>query len=130
MTAGQNPRTPRTARELLSFLVVGGSNTVLSSLLYLVLLTWLSHTLAYLLAYVAGTIYSGIVNARYTFRASLKPWRLLGLVLYYLGLYLLNAAVLEGLVTILGIDERMAIVFVILLGVPLGFLGSRYILRT
>src|SRR5688572_8998443 len=87
----------RTSRELAAFLAVGAANTLLSTLLYLALLTWTSHTLAYLLAYVAGTLFSGVVNSRLTFRVAIRPRRLAALVLYYLALYLVNAALLEGL---------------------------------
>jgi putative flippase GtrA len=116
--------------QFLRFLIVGASNTILSSLLYIGLLSLTSHTLSYVLAYLAGTLYSGAVNSKFTFTVSPCRSRLIRFVFFYIGMYCINAVILELAVRYTSIGELLAIVVVIIFSVPIGFIGSRLILST
>lgn len=116
-------------REFVVFLLLGASNTLLTLLLYWLLLRWLPHTAAYALSYAAGTVYSAVTNARFTFRTRLTGVAFLRFAAWTLGLYAFNALFLELLVRWLGLDARYAVLIVTAVAVPLGFLGSRLALR-
>ena len=116
-------------REFLSFAVLGAINTLLGLVLYWLLLRWMSHTLAYAISYVAGIVFSAAMNARFTFRTALTARSFVLFAAWTLGLYAFNALFLELLVRYVGIDPKYAVLVVIAVAVPLGFIGSRWSLR-
>ena len=116
-------------REFLVFLLLGASNTLLTLLLYWLLLRWLPHTAAYAISYAVGVVYSAVTNARFTFRTPLTGAGFLRFAAWTLGLYTFNALFLEGLVRVAGLDPRYAVLIVTAVAVPLGFLGSRLALK-
>ena len=116
-------------REFLVFLLLGASNTLLTLLLYWLLLRWLPHTAAYALSYAAGVVYSAATNARFTFRTRLTAPGFLRFAAWTLGLYACSALFLELLVRGAGMDARHAVLVVTAAAVPLGFLGSRFALK-
>ncbi len=116
-------------REFLVFLLLGASNTLLTLLLYWLLLRWLPHTAAYAFSYAAGVVYSAATNARFTFRTRLTAQGFLRFAAWTLALYAINALFLELLVRGAGIEARYAVLVVTAVAVPLGFLGSRFALK-
>jgi putative flippase GtrA len=116
-------------REFLSFAVFGAVNTLLGLLLYWLLLRWMSHTIAYAISYAAGIVFSAAMNARFTFRTALTPKSFTLFAAWTLGLYAFNALFLEVLVRYVGFDARYAVLVVIAVAVPLGFVGSRWSLK-
>ena len=127
---GHAPPAARTTRsEFLLFCAVGASNTVLSLCLYWLLLDHSGHTIAYGLACCVGTVYSAFLNSRLTFSTRLTGRSFVRFAFMTLGLYLINAALLEVLVRLLAVDARYAILIVTAVGIPLGFLGSRMLFK-
>lgn len=114
--------------EIIRFLLAGGSTTLLSYLLYLALLLVLRPTPAYAIAYLAGFIWSFVVNTRYVFRAEASLAKLIRFPLVYAA----QAVVSIGLFSILerfsNIDQRIIPLAVILATVPLTYLLSRRLL--
>jgi putative flippase GtrA len=115
-------------REFLTFAVLGATNTLLGLLLYWLLLRWMSHTFAYAISYAAGIVFSAAANARFTFRTALTARSFALYTGWLLGLYAFNALFLEVLVRYAGIDAKYAVLVVIAVAVPLGFIGSRWTL--
>lgn len=116
-------------RRWLRFLVGGGLNTAFTYALYLLLNTVLSYQPAYLLAYLAGIVFSYWFNAAVVFRLPLS-WR--GLAAYpvvYVVQYLASALLLGGLVESLNVPERLAPLIVTAVMVPMTYLMSRFMLN-
>jgi putative flippase GtrA len=127
--AGAPGRRAVIQREFLRFALLGGANTLLTLGLYWLLLRWTTHTVAYALAYAAGIVFSAVANARYTFGTQLTAQRFATFAGVTLLLYAFNAALLEALVRWAGVDPRLAVLVVVAVSVPLGFIGSRRALR-
>ena len=126
---GTGPEAARTRKEFVVLALLGVTNTLLTLLLYWLLLLWVSHTVAYAASYGAGIVFSAVTNARFTFGTRLTWVRFGMFALWTLGLYAFNAAFLELLVRGIGMDARYAVLVVVCVAVPLGFLGSRWALR-
>ncbi len=120
--------TGRTRRQLVVFVLLGASNTLLTLLLYWLLLRWLPHTLAYAISYASGIVYGAVTNARFTFRSRLTGPAFARFAAWTVGLYAFNALLLEALVRLGGMDARFAVLVVVAVAVPLGFLGARWAL--
>lgn len=116
-------------REIVRFVLAGLANTAASYLLYLLLLLFLPYTFSYTLAYVAGLVFSYLLNSLWVFRkpVALKKalrWPFVCAVQYVISVLLLRVAV-----EIFGVEPRFAPLLAIALTVPVTFLLSRAILR-
>lgn len=121
--AGRLGRAPRWLR----FLATGASTTAFSYLLYLLLLQVLSAKIAYVVAYVAGIVWSYSFSATWVFGGR---WTWRGLAAYPL-VYLLQAgaafALFSWLVDGLRISPVVAPLAAVVLLLPLNFLAGRWI---
>lgn len=116
----------RTRRQVITFVLLGASNTLLTLLLYWLLLRWVPHTVAYAISYAAGIGYGAMTNARFTFRTRLTGPGFVRYAAWTVGLYAFNALLLEALVRVAGMDARFAVLVVVAVAVPLGFVGARW----
>ena len=110
------------------FLIAGIVNTILSYLVYFLLLTFMSYTLAYSVAYCVGIVISYFLNARYVFVQPLKLRQFLRFPIVYIVQYGLGIAILKLLVETGSVGPRLGMVFVILITIPVTFLLSKYLL--
>ena len=114
-------------RQLVLFLAVGVSNTILTYLTYLGLLLVVGYGLAYTGAFVVGLIYTGLLNIRVTFARHPTVAAFAIFAVYYLLYYLLNLALLRLVVEVLGIDKRLALLAMMPVIIPLNFFVTRLI---
>jgi putative flippase GtrA len=121
--------TRSSSRQLARFLVVGALNTGLSYLVYLALLRWVSYRWAYSLSYAAGILLSFVLNSLFVFRVPLSWRRLLPYPSVYLVQYLLGLGVVHVGVELLGWDQRLIPVAVLVVTVPVSFVLTRWVLR-
>jgi putative flippase GtrA len=112
-------------RELLRFAIVGGSNTLITLLLFTLLQHWLDAGLAYTLVFALGLIYTTSMTATVVFGARLT-WRT---ALLYVGWYLLVYSVGLGTVSLLGRvwapSPFVTAAVTVCVTAPLNFLGGR-----
>ena len=118
-----------TTGQFRRFLLVGLANTFIGCAVYLAFVSFLSHTLAYGIAFVAGTASAATLHARITYGVPLRRSSFALTAMFYLISYLANAAVLELVVRGLGIDKRMAILAVVAVSVPITFFVTRIIYK-
>ena len=112
-------------RQVRRFVFVGGANTGLTYLLYLLLNLFLIYEIAFTISFAAGVLFSAFFNARYSFSTGLGLRALLRfsalcLINYYLGLQILIFCVEE-----LHIRQALAPLIVVAIMLPLTFFGSR-----
>lgn len=115
--------------QLTRFLLVGGSNTLVTLILFVVLQQWLPASVAYSIVFAAGLVYTTVLTSTVVFGARLQ-WRTGAL---YIGWYLLVYAVGLGAIQVLQAawDPSALVTSVVVLGVtaPLNFLGGRLVFR-
>jgi putative flippase GtrA len=111
--------------QLVRFALVGGSNTVVTLLLFVLLQHWLPAAVAYTTVFALGLAYTTAMTARVVFGARLT-WRAGGL---YVGWYLLVYGVGLGTVSLLdsvvGHSPVLTAVVTVVVTAPLNFLGGR-----
>ena len=120
---------PSNRSSVLRFLVVGGSNTAVTLVLFALLARVIPAWVAYTMVFALGLAYTTVLTGRFVFGAE-STWRHSGL---FIGWYLLVYAVGLGLVQTLqalGVDspDLLALLTVVVTA-PLNFLGGRWIFR-
>ena len=111
----------------LRFVAQGLANLVLTSLIYLLALRWLSYPAAYTVAFMFGILFAYVVNRSFVFRAAGSRRA----VLAFIGTYLFIYAVGLTITTLLQprIGSEIALGAALLVTVPLSFLMSRWIFK-
>jgi putative flippase GtrA len=109
--------------------VVGAVNSGLTYLVYLTLLRGISYRWAYSLSYVAGIFLAFGLNSLFVFRVPLRWRKLLPYPSVYLVQYLLGLCVVYAGVELLGWDERLMPILVLVVTVPVSFVLTRWVLQ-
>lgn len=115
--------------ESIRFLIGGIANTLLSYLVYLLLLLWLSYATAYTGSYVIGIITAFFINTLFVFRC---PWswkKLLSYPLVHLFNYAAGLGIVSLGVRVFHIDQRIAPIVATVVMFPLTFVLTRFLLR-
>lgn len=113
-------------RQILRFLLVGGSNTAVTGVCLWFLASVIDPQVAYSIVFAAGIIYSTALTSRYVFSAKTSPPRMAAYVFWYLGVYAV------GLVLVRMLDHHgesplvLAVVTVVITA-PLSFVGAMLI---
>ncbi len=116
-------------KEIFRFLLAGGSNTVISYSVYLLLNLVLPYVWAYSLSYVLGIGVSYVLQAKWVFHVPLSWKNFMAFPLVYLVQWLLGLAILAFLVEWFALNENVAPLIVIVATLPVTFIMSRFIVR-
>lgn len=116
--------------QFIKFIGAGGVNTLVTYILYLILLQIFSYQISYTLTYIFGIGLSYWLNLKYVFneKSSKKKMGLFPLV--YLAQYLLGMVIMYIAIEKLSVPETIAPILVILLTLPLTFFLSKFILTS
>jgi len=109
------------SRKFARFIVVGGCNTLASYAVYLLLLLVIDYRIAYTIAYAAGLASGYWANARFVFRAPLKPRSALAYLASYGLTYLAGVGTLYVAVDLLGGAKALGMLAALLVSVPLSY---------
>lgn len=111
------------------FIIAGGSNTLLSYAVYLLLLPVLPYWASYSLGYVAGIFLSYLLSRFFVFRANASLIGSLVFPFVYVGQWLCGLAITWAWVGVFGYSKFLAPLVASALTLPLTFLLSRKIFR-
>jgi putative flippase GtrA len=115
--------------EVVRFLLVGGSNTLVTLALFVLLQLWLAPAVAYTVVFALGLAYTTAMTASVVFGARLT-WRtggaFVGWYLLVYGVGLLAVQVLQALWTP---SSLVTAVVTVAVTAPLNFLGGRLLFR-
>ena len=110
------------------FLLFGAFNTVLTYLLYCVLVFVMHPQLAYALVFALGIALAWAGNSRFVFRRPLTGKVAAVYPLMYLAQYLLTAALIHALTAWLSLGARAALAIALIITTPLSFAWNRALL--
>ena len=116
------------ALAALRFLIAGGLNTGLTFVLYWLLLLVINYRVAYAISFVAGIIFSYVVNTKFVFRTDYSLRKMVLFPLVYLVTYFVGALVLQLSVARFGVDARIAPLVSICATLPLTYLLTKLVL--
>ena len=116
-------------REFVRFMLVGASNTLLSWVLFVVLVRFMHYPVAYTLAYAAGIVNSYLLNVCFVFRERVSITSFLKFPLVYLLQYGLGLLLMSLLAGKFGMKPEVAMTVVILITLPVTFLATRKIIK-
>jgi putative flippase GtrA len=115
--------------EVVRFLLVGGSNTLVTLALFVLLQQWLEPAVAYTVVFALGLAYTTAMTASVVFGARLT-WRtggaFVGWYLLVYGVGLLAVQLLQALWTP---SSLVTAVLTVAITAPLNFLGGRLLFR-
>lgn len=124
-----NDGRPSNRSSILRFVVVGGSNTAITLVLFALLARVIPPWLAYTVVFALGLTYTTVLTGRFVFGAD-NTWRRSTLFVgWYLAVYALGLGVLQTLQA-LGVESPdILAVLTVVVTAPLNFLGGRRIFR-
>jgi putative flippase GtrA len=111
--------------QLVRFALVGGSNTVVTLLLFVLLQHWLPAAVAYTLVFALGLAYTTVLTARVVFGARLTRRTSALYVGWYLLVYGVGLATVSLLDSFVGRSPVLTAVVTVAVTAPLNFLGGR-----
>lgn len=115
--------------EFFRFLLVGASNTVLSWVLFALLVQFMPYLAAYTLAYVLSIVNSYFLNVCFVFKERISVTAFLKFPVVYMLQYALGALLMWLLAEQAGMRAEIAMMIVIFLTSPVTFLMSRIIIK-
>lgn len=121
--------TKNTQSEFVSFLVAGAINTILSYMLYFLLLDCLGYILAYSVSYIIGIAISYFLNVYFVFKSNASVSSFIKFPIVYVTQYVFGVGILWLLVDRFVITPSIALVVVIVATTPVTFSISRFVLK-
>lgn len=122
--------TKRIKSEFFRFLLVGGLNTGVTYVLFIILQYFMRHQLAYTLVYILGILLSYWLNSVFVFHQNISLKKALQYPLVYLIQYLIGVLVLTLLVDWIHFNAILAAPIAIVSAIPVTFVLSRTIIKT
>lgn len=120
---------PSNRSSILRFLAVGGSNTVVTLVLFALLARVMAPWLAYSAVFALGLAYTTVLTGRFVFGAH-NTRRSSGLFIgWYLAVYALGLGVVQTLQALGVSSPDILALLTVLVTAPLNFLGGRWIFR-
>ena len=119
------PGWSETWGQAVRFVLVGGTNFLLTYAVYLALLPFARPVVAILVANAVGIFYTALLNIQVVFRASMKRALVLAVIAYYTLYAFVSAGLLEFAIRVLMIPAPFAPLAVLCFIIPINFLCSR-----
>lgn len=114
--------------KFLKFIGAGVINTVVSYLLYVILVLFLSYQISYAISFVFGIVLSFVLNTKYVFEVERTFKKFVLFPLVYLVQYLLGAFMMNIMVEMVGVNKFFAPLVVAVCLLPVSYLLSKKIL--
>src|SRR4051812_31033989 len=106
------------------FLGIGFANTVLTFLLYELLIIFMPYRPAYTLSFVVGIVFALLTNARVVFLSPVTVRSAVFFVVLYLANYAAGLVLIGLLVEIVQLSPKLAPIGVIAIMVPINFIAT------
>ncbi|MEZ8129604.1 GtrA family protein [Enterovibrio norvegicus] len=114
---------------IIRYLAVGLFNTGFGYIIYMLLNLLFDYKFAYTLSVAVGIVLSFFLNSKIVFKTKITVRKFISFPLVYFCQYLIGFFSLSYFVDDVGVSEWIAPLCILLITIPIGFLGSRFILR-
>ncbi len=121
---------PSNHSAIFRFLVLGGSNTAITLVLFALLARVMPPPLAYTLVFAVGLAYTTLLTGRFVFGARNSRLSAGLLVGWYLLVYAVGLGVVQTLQALGVHSPDLLALLTVVVTAPLNFLGGRWIFRT
>jgi putative flippase GtrA len=111
--------------QLVRFIGMGATNTILTFVLYEALIFIIPYQVAYTISFVAGVAFAAAANSRLVFRIRLTWQTGIRFIIFYVSSYLVGLCLIVVAVEKFGLSELMAPFLVVAIMLPINFFGSR-----
>ncbi|SMD15930.1 GtrA family protein [Rhizobium sp. RU36D] len=115
------------SRQVINFLIVGGSNFLLTYVLYIGLLLWASPLVSYIVSTVFGILYVVVLNMVSVFKSRFTVLKFLMLFAYNVAYTAVSIAVFRWIQRNIDVSPVMYPVITQCILLPLHFLCTRFI---
>ena len=115
--------------EFARYVFFGGVNTVLTYLIYLVCLRFMTYRMAYTVTFGCGILISYFFNAQFVFKKELRMTKALQFFFVYLAQYFVGLGLLFLLVEVAHLSKVFAPLLLIILIVPTNYGLNRRVLK-
>ena len=115
--------------QLIKFLFVGCVNTLITYIVYLLLVNQFNYSIAYFVSYVVGIVVSYIFNTVYVFNSTFSIKKMLSYPFVYIIQYLFNQTILFLLIEYTFVNKFYAPLLVTVISVPVTFLATKKIIK-
>lgn len=123
-------RFRRLLGEFLRFLVMGGINTLVAYIVYLILLNWMRYEIAYSLGYAVGICVAYALSAVFVFRKPMSKRSAVRFPLVYVVQFLISLGLLKIAVDWIHLPEWFAFCVAVVLTIPATFLMTRHVVHS
>ena len=114
--------------QILTFLVGGFLNTVLTYIIYYILVQFFNYYLSYTVAYIFGIIYAYFFNALYVFKSKVTKIKIISYPIIYIIQYLISLLIIYLAIDIFNINKVYAPIISILILIPISFFLNKWFL--
>jgi putative flippase GtrA len=116
-------------RQLIRFLFFGSVNTLVAYGVYIILLLFLSYSVAYTVSYVSGVLISYCLNAKFVFNEKLRVSTALQYPIIYVVQYFLAMLILHLLIEVCHVSKFAAPFIVALVTIPVAYKLSYVVIK-
>ncbi len=117
-----------TKGEAARFLIAGGINTLLTYLIYLMLLNLVSYFFAFTMSFIVGILIAFVMYSKFVFRTPFVWCKLVQYPILYALQYVVGVVLLVILVEYMGLDKRIAPIINVVLLTPVIFVLNKWFL--
>jgi putative flippase GtrA len=110
------------------FLLVGGTNTVITYLLYLAVIQFFDYKIAFTVSFIVGIFIAYGLNSFFVFKTPFSWAKIAQYPLVYVGQYLIGLGLLFVAVNLLRIDARVAPLLNVVILLPFTYALNKWFL--
>lgn len=121
-------RESKSLREFVRFGITGGISTLVTYVVYYVLLNWLNPTISFTIAYIVAMVVNYILTTAFTFKVDANRKNAVGFVISNVINYVLCTALLNAFIWI-GVSKQLAPIPMYCISIPVNFLIVRFVMK-
>lgn len=112
------------------FIIIGGINTVVTYLIYILLLVVFTYKCAYSLSYISGVLISYTLNTVFVFKECWSWSKLFKFPIVYFVQYVFGLLLLTILVDNLNVNVKLAPVINVIIFIPITYILTKMIIKS